>query len=45
MDIRDVDRSDQAALRAFWEVGKAADNAVPPLDSVARPGRRPGSPT
>lgn len=32
MDIRDVDRSDQAALRAFWEVGKAADNAVRPLD-------------
>ena len=32
MEIRDVDRTDETALRAFWEVGRAAENAARPHD-------------
>lgn len=32
MDIGEVDRSDEASLRAFWEVGRAADAASRPHD-------------
>jgi GNAT superfamily N-acetyltransferase len=32
VEIRDVDRADETALREFWEVGKAAENAARPYD-------------
>jgi GNAT superfamily N-acetyltransferase len=32
MDIREVDRADEAALRRFWEIGKAAEDASRPYD-------------
>ena len=32
MEIRDVDRADETALREFWEVGKAAESAARPHD-------------
>lgn len=32
MDIRELDRHDEAALRAFWAVGKAAEDASRPYD-------------
>jgi GNAT superfamily N-acetyltransferase len=32
MDIREVDRADEAALHRFWEIGKAAEDASRPYD-------------
>jgi len=32
VDIREVDRADEAALHRFWEIGRAADDAVRPFD-------------
>jgi GNAT superfamily N-acetyltransferase len=32
MEIRELDVADDAALRRFWEIGKAADNASRPYD-------------
>ncbi len=32
MEIREVDRADEGALRRFWEIGKAAEDASRPYD-------------
>jgi GNAT superfamily N-acetyltransferase len=32
VDIREIDRSDEAALRRFWEIGRAAEAAARPYD-------------